>query len=179
MDELLTNIKNALNQFIIDHKSLIIQDVHEEALTSELLHYFKKEFQDLNLDINSNYNKRILGNSVINKEVDFLIEKLPIQYWPRNWENGQTHIKKEILPDFIFHNHASSQSNYLIVELKKSTNKNKPDRDWDFLKLIEMTKRDLNYKWGLFIDLKTGNEFNGVQPYSLIVFSRGINIYNE
>ncbi len=179
MNDLINRLKSALNAFVIEHETLVKQDVHEEAMTAVLLHYFEQTFSDLSLNIDTNYNKRILDNEMINKQSEFLIEKLPLAQWPKNWENGQIHIKKEILPDFIFHNRSNANENFLIIELKKTTNRNSADRKWDHIKLHEMTGRDLNYEYGVFIDLKTGAHYDKTNPIVLTVYSKGDIIYAE
>lgn len=179
MELLIARIKTTLNKFVIEQEELITQDAHEEALTGQLLGYFREEFADLDFDIDTQYNKRILNNELINKQAEFLIERLPLEYWPGNWEEGQRSIKINILPDFIFHDRTGPNSNFLIIELKKSTNHIEADRDWDHLKLSEMTRRDLNYDYGLFIELKTGPDYDIGNYYSLVLYSGGDIIYQE
>ncbi len=179
MDTLIPRIKSILNKFAVEQEVLIRQDVHEEAITGSLLEYLRAEFSDLEFDIDTQYNKRILENELINKQAEFLIEQLPLSHWPINWDDHQKNIRKEILPDFIFHSRTSPNSNFLIIELKKSTNQNEADRLWDEIKLREMTRRDLHYDFGLFIDLKTGEDYDLGNYYTLKLYSDGEIIYQE
>lgn len=179
MELLILRIKTALNKFAVEQDVIIRQDAHEEALTGLLLGYFRNEFSDLDFDIDTQYNKRILENELVNKQAEFLIANLPLKEWPLNWENGQKNIRKEILPDFIFHNRESANHNFLIVELKKSTNKDLADRAWDHLKLKEMTRRELNYDYGLFVDLNTGSDYEMGNFYHLTFYADGEIVYQE
>lgn len=177
METLIPRIKSLLNKFAIEQEILLRQDVHEEALSGSLLEYLKKEFADLDFHIDTQYNKRILDDEIINKQSEFLIAKLPVKHRPSSWDENQKNIKKEILPDFIFHDRTSPNSNFLIIEVKKSTNKNEEDRLWDEIKLREMTRRDLNYDYGLFIDLKTGADYDIGNYYEITLYSNGEIVY--
>lgn len=179
MDTLIPRIKTVLTKFAIEQEVLLMQDVHEEAITGRLLGYLEEEFSDLNFDIDTQYNKRILDNELINKQAEFLFEKLPLKQWPINWEENQKSIKKDILPDFIFHNRKNPNSNFLIIELKKSSNQNEADRLWDEIKLKEMTRRDLHYDYGLFIDMKTGADYSLGNYFNLTLYENGEVIHRE
>jgi hypothetical protein len=104
--------------------------------------------------------------------VDFLIGSLPLGKWPKTWEKGQEYTKKEILPDIIFHDRHSGTHNYMMIEVEKSTNTDKSERAWDLIKLAHVTNDGLNYRFGVFVDFKTGIEFNNEKPFDLIVFEK-------
>jgi predicted nucleotidyltransferase len=179
MDTLIPRIKSVLTKFAIEQEVLLLQDVHEEAITGSLLGYLEDEFSDLDFDIDTQYNRRVLENELINKQAEFLIEKLPLEQWPMNWDDNQKSIKKSILPDFIFHDRNGSNSNFLIIELKKSSNQNEADRLWDEIKLREMTRRDLHYDYGLFIDIKTGTDYSVGSYFNLTLYEDGEIILQE
>jgi hypothetical protein len=172
-------LKLALKNFVDHESELLIQDAHEGSITGLLIEYLAESFDDFDYSIDTQYNKRILDNELINKEADFLISTLPLDKWPKTWEKNQEYIKKEILPDIIFHDRQSSNHNYLIIEIKKSTNKNKLDREWDLTKLSQMTMSGLNYKYGVFIDFKTGAEYDSNNPYNLTIFENGNIVLHE
>jgi hypothetical protein len=172
-EELIARIKLATLEFIENDEILLQQDVHEEAISAKYLPYIEKYFADLELSIDSQYNRRFIEDELVRKQAEFLINTLPVKYWPKSWSKGQERVVKEILPDIIIHDRRNSGNNFLIIEIKKSTNKNKDDRQWDRIKLEEMTSRDLNYKYGLFIDLKTGVEFDSKNPFSATLFVKG------
>ena len=172
-------LKSALKNFVDHESELLIQDAHEGSITGLLIEYLAESFDDFDYSIDTQYNKRILDNELINKEADFFISTLPLDKWPKTWENNQEYIKKEILPDIIFHDRQSSNHNYLIIEVKKSTNKNKSDREWDLTKLSQMTLGGLNYKYGVFIDFMTGEDYNPNNPYNLTIFEKGNIVLDE
>lgn len=170
---MINHLRTALNDFVVKESELLKQDSHVGSITGHLIKYLENSFSNFKFSIDTQYNKRVLDNVLINKEADFLINSLPLNKWPLTWENGQQYIKREILPDIIFHDQQSRDHNYIIIEIKKSTNKNRSDRDWDFVKLSEMTKGELNYRYGVFIDFMTGKEFNENKPYYLTIFEKG------
>lgn len=172
-------LQNALNNFVNNESDLLIQDSHEASITGLLVEYLAESFDDFDYDIDTQYNKRILENEIVNKQMEFLITNLPLHKWPKTWDNNQEYTKKELLPDIIFHDRGSGNHNYLVIEVKKSTNKSISDREWDLIKLSEMTSRDLNYEYGAFIEFTTGSEFNNEKPYSLTLFSKGEIIHAE
>jgi hypothetical protein len=166
-------LRKALKDFVDNESDLLVQDSHEGAITGQLIEYLAESFDDFDYSIDTQYNKRILDNELINKEADFLISSLPIDKWPKTWNENQEYTKKEILPDIIFHDRQSSNHNFIIIEVKKSTNKSKSDREWDFIKLSEMIKGGLNYRFGVFIDFTTGEAFDKGKPFSLTIFEKG------
>ncbi|MEP1034407.1 hypothetical protein [Ekhidna sp.] len=173
MDETIKRIKSAVDSFILEDSELLEQDAHEASITGHLMEHLAVEFDDFEYNIDTQYNKMILENVLIKKEAEFLISSLPLNKWPENWEDDQERALKAILPDIIFHDRASSNENFIIIEVKKSTNKSKEDREWDILKLKEMTAGQLNYQFGVFIDFFTGAEFTTDNPYVLQLFQKG------
>lgn len=177
-DILLERIINATNKFISEQKTLLVQDAHEESISGSYVNYLKTEFRDFPYDIDTQYNKRIIDDEVVKKHSHFLIGNLPKSMRPSNIRSGQTIIMKDFMPDIIFHDRVSADYNFLIIEIKKSTNKNNDERHWDHIKLSEMTKRDLHYTYGLFIDFKSGSEFNRDRPCKMKLYQNG-NIIKE
>ena len=93
--------------------------------------------------------------TVVKKVTSFLRTKLPIGHGPNSLKNPEM-IENEILPDIIFHDRMSPANNFLVIEIKKSTNKNKDDHDYDIAKLEKLTTFDLAYTFGAFIEISTG-----------------------
>lgn len=62
---------------------------------------------------------------------------------------------KTVFPDIVSHKRGT-KNNYLVIELKKSSNT--ADRADDYKKLIGY-KRDLGYEYAVFIELGVGNKF--------------------
>lgn len=71
---------------------------------------------------------------------------------------------RAVFPDIIVHKRGINTENILIVEVKKSTSK--VPFDYDFIKLKAYTSNyygnDLNYQLGVFIELLTNEESQGI-----------------
>lgn len=174
--ELVRRLHKALEEFLTSEKELLIQDAHEEAISTSLIPYLKREFSDFPFVIDGQYDKRIIDSELYKKHTEFLIERLPKSKVPKRLLKGQATLKKEILPDIIFHDRNSSNHNFLVIEIKKSTNKNKADREFDMIKLKVMTSQDLCYSYGAFIDFSTGIEYSAQEPYKLKIIQKGTDI---
>ena len=176
---MIDKLRQALINLNKEDQELLLQDVHEASITGRLVEHLAYTFSDFDYYIDTQYNKRILDNEVVKKQMDILFEKLPADRWPITWDKNQKTVRKELLPDIIFHDRQSQNHNFLVIEIKKSTNKNASDREWDFVKLSEMTSRDLNYRFGAFIELTTGKEYSSEKPFSITIFENGTIIHKE
>jgi len=175
--EMTDRLKNALTVFTTKCEVLLRQDPHEDAITDEFKTFLKSEFKEWEYSISHNYDKRIVNNELVKKQTQFLIERLP--KLPANIDPNSPTIIKEILPDLIFHDLESSDHNFMIIEIKKTTNKKKADREMDLLKLEVTTSFDLRYDYGVFIDFATGDEYSKVNPVSFKLFANGKIIHEE
>ena len=179
LEELSGRLKGALTEFIDKRFKLLMQDVHEDAISDEFIHYLRRHFDNFPYSINHNYDKRVVNDTIVKKKTAFLLAELPEHKIPKGADLNQENILKEILPDIIFHDIESPNHNLLMVEIKKSTNKNANDRDWDILKLKKATTGDLHYTYSAFIDFTSGTEFNTKFPYKLEIFEAGQLVFEE
>lgn len=175
--ELIARLRATMEDFFKNEADLISQNPHEDSLTGHLLGCIMNHFSGLNLNIDTQYNKRILENEVVNKQTQFLIDTLPIKKWPQTWENGQLNINKEILPDIIIHQRINGENNFLAIEIKKVSNVSAQDRTWDDLKLKAMTGGDLNYDFGLFLDINTKVDVTSEDRFSMRIYEKGEVVY--
>lgn len=112
---MIEKLRSALNNFVKNESVILTQDAHEGTISGLIVKYLTESFDDFQYDIDTQYNKRILDNILISKQAHFLIHKLPLDKWPKNWDDNQQYINKEILSDIIFHDQQSSNQNYLII----------------------------------------------------------------
>lgn len=173
LEEVARRLHQALGEFTICEKELLIQDAHKEAISTSLITYLKRQFPDFPYAIDGQYDKRIIDSELYKKHTEFLIEKLPKSKIPKRLRQGQATLKKEILPDIIFHDRKSSNHNFLVIEIKKSTNVSNAERKFDLVKLEVMTSQDLHYCFGAFIDFKTGKDYTTLEPYKLKLVQNG------
>ncbi|MBS1509384.1 MAG: hypothetical protein JST86_00970 [Bacteroidetes bacterium] len=176
---LIERLCGSIADFTASNPKILIQDAHEDAISVELIGYFKKHFPDFPYDINFNYDKRVVNNILVKKRTMFFLDELPASKIPKGIDLNDPLVMKEILPDIIFHDLNSQDHNFLIVEVKKSTNKNQDDRAMDILKLEAATSCDLNYEFGAFIDFQTGDDYSEEAPYKIKIYSDGEIIYEQ
>lgn len=173
-DELKQRMSKSIESFLADEADLLKQDAKEESITTQLKKYLEKEFSDWNWNIDHQYDKRIIENEVVQKRTAFARHSLPKKKIPKSIPKDLEVINKLIMPDIIFHDRHSNKHNFLVIEVKLSTNKNKDDRIFDFLKLEVMTSIDLKYEWGIFVDFTSGKEFNPDNPYQMKLVRNGM-----
>jgi len=161
-------------RFCLDQAKLLIIDVQEQSITNALSKYLEVDFNELGLDINVDFNKRIVEDVYIKKQLDFLVGELHHSKMRGGEFINEAYYRKAVLPDIIFHDIKTSANNFLVIEIKKSTNKNKQDRDFDILKLQVFTRDDLSYQFGAFIEFKTGEEYDEQAPFCIRYFINGV-----
>ena len=174
LDELKQRVNESIKNFLADEADLLKQDAKEESITTQLNKYLEKEFTDWDWNIDHQYDKRIIENEVVQKRTMFARNSLPKNKIPKTISPDLEIINKLILPDIIFHDRHSDEHNFLVIEVKLSTNKNKNERIFDFLKLEIMTSIDLKYEWGIFVDFTSGKEFKPEKPFQIKFVRNGI-----
>jgi hypothetical protein len=136
-----SKIKDAIDK-LLDRDALLLQnDAAERAITAKLSCYIQEQFDDWNVDCE--YNRDF--NSV---------KRLKEICNPSNNENGAS-----VYPDIIVH-HRMTAYNFLVVEVKKTTNTE--SNDCDLMKL-EAFRVELGYEHGLFIRFRAGVEDIGIE----------------
>jgi len=126
-------------QELFSSDGLLLQiDANERSVAYRLAMYLQRQLPQLHVDCE--YNR----DGVDPKRIQHL-------YLEPNAEDTEA---KTAFPDIIAHIRGT-QTNYLVIELKKSTNT--VPRDTDLAKLRGY-KRNLNYEFALFIELVAGGE---------------------
>ena len=130
-------VLKAITRLLMEDSELLRVDANERSITHCFATHLKAEFPYLHVDCEYNRDgidpKRIRGFSAGNSSDD---------------TNAIT-----VYPDIIAHLRGTNM-NYLVIEVKKSTNRT--DRSID-LKKLQKYKTDLNYQYALFIEFTTGD----------------------
>lgn len=154
-EEIEKSVKDALDKLYYNDRYLLEHDVNEQAITHRLAIYLENVFFNYNVDCEYNrYGddpKRLKEKSfkkydkLFKYEIDRLIKEIDTD--------------KLAKPDIILHKRGRNDQNLLVIEVKKSDNK---DDNYDRLKLMIYIDKDygLNYKYGLFIKLNKKKELN-------------------
>lgn len=173
-ENLKQTLSNCLTWFCKEQAKLLAIDVQEQSITNALIKYLEIDFLELGLDINVDFNKRIVENIYVKKRIDFLVGELHHSKMNGGELIDEDYYRKAVLPDVIFHDIETALDNFLVLEIKKSTNNDKQDRNFDILKLKTFTSTDLNYQFGAFIDFTTGKDYDEHSPFSIRYFIDGM-----
>jgi len=126
--------KYALRLLMANDVFLLETDVAERTVAARLAHYLIPHFPGYDVDVE--YNRHGLDS----KKID-----LPEPY--REDYSGR------VYPDVIIHRRGNDEHNLLVIQIKKSTNRQ--SRDYDRA-VIGAMKRQFKYEGGLLLDLPAG-----------------------
>lgn len=150
--------------------SLIDNDVHEQAISYKIAHYFENILNlnsilsKNNLSVDIEYNRRIDRPKEYTTEYEEIKNEYrkDFQQKIKGKENDdlEEYIllyideyieKKKLRPDIILHERKTNESNIIAIEIKKNPN----NTDFDEKKLKFLTRQDkYNYKLGLSLVLR-------------------------
>ena len=142
-EEIEEKVNLALDTFYEKDKYFIDNDLHERSMTHKLANYLEKLFNGY--DVDCEYNKNGLHIKEIpdkNKE----IQKI------RNSSRNKDLIS--VFPDIIIHKRGDESKNLVVIEVKKDNATKNNKEEIDILKLKAYTTEDLNYRYGIYINLK-------------------------
>ena len=146
-EEIEEKVNLALDTFYEKDKYFIDNDLHERSMTHKLANYLEKLFNGY--DVDCEYNKNGLHIKEIpdkNKE----IQKI------RNSSRNKDLIS--VFPDIIIHKRGDESKNLVVIEVKKDNATKNNKEEIDILKLKAYTTEDLNYRYGIYINLKNSRE---------------------
>ena len=133
-----SSVLAALNNLLAQDALLLKIDANERSIAYRLAMYLQVQLPDLHVDCEYNRDG---------------IDPKRIQHLGLYPDDEDTEARTAF-PDIIAHKRGTSE-NYLVIELKKSTNT--ADRSTDFAKLRGY-KKNLGFQFALFVELATGNQ---------------------
>ena len=133
-------IKVSVEKLLSKDSFLLKSDVNERTITHRLAIYLEECFSDWNVDCE--YNRDRFDT----KKLDLFKVRL----------NSDILKLVTVYPDIIVHKRGT-KDNLLVIEVKKSSNKNEDTIKFDNLKLKEY-KRQLGYQYTFFIEIGTKND---------------------
>ena len=146
-DDIIEKVHDALNRLLINDQDLLYIDVAERTIAHKIAEYMIPLFPGWHIDCE--YNKD--GHEP---------KRISLPYHPRfNPDNEPT---RRVSPDIIVHMRRTT--NFLVIELKKSSNKDREEFDFDKVKLDRYI-RNLDYRLALFIVINTDSSLG--QPYTI------------
>ena len=151
-EEIEEKVNLALDTFYVKDKYLIDNDIHERSMTHKLAIYLEELFNGY--DVDCEYNKNTTESKKI-YDVEHKIQEIK--------KDTEYEYKDSIavFPDIIIHKRGNKLKNLLVIEVKKDNaiknNKSKLE-EIDIFKLKAYTTEDLNYRYGIYINLKNSRE---------------------
>ena len=178
---------DAVESFCEDEEYLIEKDLSERAMAHKLAEHLQKQFSGMHVDCE--YNKNIDDDKHIKSTVkEYVMHKSQTK---RGQELFETIIASEgaviiddgdeqpevmdVFPDIIIHWRGNGHPwNLVVIEIKKSSNLSRTQRDFDAFKLKKYTaeRGPLQYRLGAFITLKVG-QVAGEGRYSGLWYKSG------
>jgi len=143
-------IKAALKLLFERDKYLLANNSSERSIAFRFALYLCSQFEEYDVDCEYNYHhkgpKRIF---VLNKEDKkyFRIRK--------TISDVNAH---SVYPDIIIHKRGTDV-NLLIIEIKKSTNKDEYDKQRDSIKIREYSKQ-IGYTFSTYLEIPTGKDYD-------------------
>jgi hypothetical protein len=123
-------VKRALGDLLYNDSFILEIDANERTITHKLAAYLEKYFDDR--DIDCEYNKKAEPPEIVPKEltVEPKLRALMIKLHPKDKEEWEEKETITVYPDIIVHERGTP-NNYLIIEVKKSTNPDSSARQFD------------------------------------------------
>jgi hypothetical protein len=154
-----------LAKLYIEDFNLLVRDVNERSISHKLADYLQSEFNELELKVDCEYN----GHGDNEKTLDAdekMIEVLEQKYDAQELKEKLRDTNAiTVFPDIIVHKRGTDERNELVIEIKKSSNKDKWLRQFDAEKPTAFTKElwskpytSYHYNYGLFLDIPTNGE---------------------
>jgi len=165
-------IDNAIKELVVKDSQILLNDGSENNIEGNLYKYLSQPFNEHGLDVDNQYSTMIENNQCVTKKINILRDNLTEDQIPKNTANIEDYILKKVTPDIIVHKR-NTNLNLLVLELKKSTNKNKAAKNYDKIKLVEYTRGYLHYEYGALIEIKCGKDFDKNDPYTIEWYIEG------
>lgn len=153
-DEIERIVKHSLQKLRRLDKDLLDININERTITHKLAEYLQEHFPEFKVDCEynryRNYIKRIRSEQDRSREIVNLSD---IKLAKLIWENKEADT---IYPDIIVHKRGTQENNLLVIEVKKSSNRDTGDSDKK--KIEELMNRPYNYNFGLFLRINLDGE---------------------
>ncbi len=153
--EVKEKVEIALGMLLKNDAFLLEHDVNERSISHKLAEYLQQLFPDYNVDCE--YNWQV--DDPCYKELSFTSEEEKQFYTKTDEEKIKDKNAHTVYPDVIIHQRGHNRDNLLIIEMKKTSNKDERARERDKLKLKKY-KDKFSYEFILSLDIPTSGEFN-------------------
>jgi hypothetical protein len=136
-------------ELLINHDRYLLQkDVNERSISNKLAYYLALKFSEWDVDCEYNRNH---DNA---KTLDLHPEEI---------KSDDTH-GTTVFPDIIIHQRGSDE-NFIVIEIKKSTNTLGIEHDF---KKLRAFKGQLGYQFAVFVKFRTGVDNVGIEDFQFV-----------
>ena len=139
--EAIPHLERAIARVKHADRHLLVVNVSERCIATRLAMYLREYFGDYDVDVE------------YNRDGD-IIKKLQsvVQRYPRS-RDEETQCQR-VLPDVIVHRRGDHNSNLLVIEMKKASNKSGIESD---LQRLRAFRNELSYNLGALVVCRTGS----------------------
>ncbi len=141
IDVLQGKIEAIIGQFLDEEKHLLIRDGSEQAIAASFMAKLKPNFEGWNVDCEYNRNMESI------KRLNYAI-----------YNDGEVD-EHRVQPDIIIHKRGTPE-NLLVIEIKKTTNKEDDIKD---LRKLRAFREQLDYRAALFLRFIAGEKETGIE----------------
>lgn len=146
-EEVKQKVQKALNKLRESDAFLIQANINERTISHKLAEYLQLEFHPLKVDCE--YNRRAEA-----------IKRLEVPRDNINWDDTEA---RTVFPDIVVHERGNDNNNLLVIEVKKSSNKN---NQFDKNKLKSFTNEPYRYSFGLLLSVSMSRLHDELEWYS-------------
>ena len=119
---------------------LIQANTNERTISHKLAEYLQLEFYPLKVDCEYNRHGRE-------------IKRLDVPRDNINWDETEA---RTVFPDIVVHERGNDDNNFLVIEIKKSSNFR--GNGFDINKLLAFTREPYSYLFGLFLKISMDDQ---------------------
>jgi S-adenosylmethionine:tRNA-ribosyltransferase-isomerase (queuine synthetase) len=146
--DLKNKIIRAIKTLRKNDSHLLWVDSSERSIMHKLAIYLGEEFKEYDVDCEYNRSKdvpKVIMSKLLGR---------------KNYSS----LKKKVYPDIVIHKRGNNGDNLLVVEIKKSSNHSRGERDFDVLKLEAYMSKgdDYQYRYGMFVDIFVGDDYGKI-----------------
>lgn len=157
-DDMEALLQASLDDLLANDAILLRNDVSERAITHKLAQHMQTKFRYL--DVDCEYNRDVTRGANATKSINVLRDRTREERLRLADANDETEFTSiSTYPDIIVHHRGTNRYNLLVVEVKKTSSRARPEHDLEKLVCFtEATEENVyRYRYGAFVVLGTRN----------------------
>jgi hypothetical protein len=143
--EIIDKIIRAYKMLLANDAQLFVADANERSITHRFAIYLQEGFAEYDVDCEYNRNG---------------LEAKKLESFKKTAESDDENAVT-VYPDIIVH-HRGTRDNLIVIEAKKTSNKNGDDSD-----KLEAYKSDLGYRFAFYVKFPVGEDFEAFRDENI------------